>query len=297
MNYKEYQDLSSKTFAESNNETLDLLHCVIGASTEVGELMDAFKKHVYYKKELDIVNVGEEIADIQWYLFNLCRLLNLDMEKLLESNIEKLKARYGDKFSSEKAVNRNLETERKILENGVVIESRELSSGGMKPPKNNWTSYAKTVDVSDTEKNRLKYEMARKLGIVTEEKATKNNLSMSLSDVYEAFNFLENNEGSFIIKLITERKGVEDLSKSTNINLSEFKNRITKAETLALSFYDVMAMKNLGPSRFVALIDFDQITGVLKLDKIIGPSNLIISLSSSQQSEIDEYLNKNNIEK
>ena len=33
-------------------------------------------------------------------------------------NINKLKARYGDKFSSERAINRDLETEREILEKG-----------------------------------------------------------------------------------------------------------------------------------------------------------------------------------
>lgn len=116
MNYKEYQELSSKTFAQTNDRTLDLVHCAIGASTEAGELLDAFKKHIYYKKELDIVNVGEEIADMQWYLFNLCRLLDLDMEVLLENNIAKLKARYGEKFSEEKALNRDLDKEREILE-------------------------------------------------------------------------------------------------------------------------------------------------------------------------------------
>jgi NTP pyrophosphatase (non-canonical NTP hydrolase) len=153
MNYKEYQELSSKTFAESGDETLNLLHCAIGASTEAGELLDAFKKHIYYKKELDVVNIGEEIADIQWYLFNLCRLLNLDMEQLLEANIAKLKARYGDKFSSEKAINRDLDTERDILETGVITSvNRELATGGMKPPKNEWISYSETLSTQEKEK-------------------------------------------------------------------------------------------------------------------------------------------------
>ena len=38
------------------------------------------------------------------------------LKKSFDVNIAKLKARYGEKFSSEKAINRDLETERNILE-------------------------------------------------------------------------------------------------------------------------------------------------------------------------------------
>jgi hypothetical protein len=55
MNYKEYQNLASKTFAEAGDETLNLLHCAIGASTEAGELLDAFKKHIYYLPDLPVL--------------------------------------------------------------------------------------------------------------------------------------------------------------------------------------------------------------------------------------------------
>jgi len=40
---------------------------------------------------------------------------DLNTEEIFDINIQKLKARYGDKFSSERAINRDLETERKIL--------------------------------------------------------------------------------------------------------------------------------------------------------------------------------------
>jgi hypothetical protein len=43
-------------------------------------------------------------------------LYNLNIEEVWEKNIEKLRARYGEKFSSERAINRDLETERTILE-------------------------------------------------------------------------------------------------------------------------------------------------------------------------------------
>jgi NTP pyrophosphatase (non-canonical NTP hydrolase) len=119
MEYKNYQDQSQRTFPENSSISkgqLDQLHCAIGISTEAGELLDAFKKSIYYKKELDAVNVGEEVADIMWYVSNLCRLLNLDFEKLLQNNINKLKIRFPDKFNEQKALNRDLDSERTALE-------------------------------------------------------------------------------------------------------------------------------------------------------------------------------------
>jgi hypothetical protein len=45
-----------------------------------------------------------------------CYVNNIEISVILDTNIEKLKARYGEKFSSTKAINRDLEKERKILE-------------------------------------------------------------------------------------------------------------------------------------------------------------------------------------
>lgn len=120
MEYKDYQKESKRTCPNLNDQLrqglADEMHMVLGISTEAGELLDAYKKHFAYGKELDKINVGEEIADIMWYVSNLCRMLNIDMEEMLQRNISKLKARYPEKFDEIKALNRNLEKEREILE-------------------------------------------------------------------------------------------------------------------------------------------------------------------------------------
>jgi NTP pyrophosphatase (non-canonical NTP hydrolase) len=120
MDFKEYQTQSKRTCPELNDNLrvglADELHMVIGISTEANELLDAYKKHFAYGKELDVVNVEEEIADIIWYISNLCRLKNIDFERALQRNIDKLKARFPEKFTQENALNRNLDIERKILE-------------------------------------------------------------------------------------------------------------------------------------------------------------------------------------
>jgi hypothetical protein len=43
-------------------------------------------------------------------------MLNIDLEEMLQRNIDKLKARYPEKFTQENALNRNLDVERQILE-------------------------------------------------------------------------------------------------------------------------------------------------------------------------------------
>lgn len=96
--------------------TKRLLHAGIGMATEAGEFLDALKKHIFYGKELDRVNLKEEMGDLFWYLAIACDELDVEFEPLMERNIAKLKARYGEKFSETKAEKRDLATEREILE-------------------------------------------------------------------------------------------------------------------------------------------------------------------------------------
>ena len=99
-----------------SDQTLRLLHAAIGLATESGETLDALKKHVFYGKELDKVNLKEEMGDLLWYLAVMADSLGIDFESAMEHNIAKLKARDQGKFSSEKAINRDLVLEKEALE-------------------------------------------------------------------------------------------------------------------------------------------------------------------------------------
>jgi NTP pyrophosphatase (non-canonical NTP hydrolase) len=116
MNFQEYQKGAFRTLAVLKNKFTDDLHMVLGIVTEAGELADAYKKYLAYGKELDYVNVQEELGDLMWYIANFCTLNNFDFEKILEINQKKLKARYPEKFTQENAENRNLIRERQILD-------------------------------------------------------------------------------------------------------------------------------------------------------------------------------------
>jgi len=116
MNIKEYMVESSRTCPDLGSDLNNQLHMSIGASTEANELLDAYKAWFAYGKELDKVNVSEEIFDCFWYLVNLCRMLDIDIEKGLQTNIDKLRVRYPEKFTEYHALNRDLLHEREILE-------------------------------------------------------------------------------------------------------------------------------------------------------------------------------------
>ena len=116
MDLKQYSKESERTCPDLGSDIANNNHMLMGMVTEVGELVDAYKKHYAYGKALDKVNVAEEIGDLLWYVANFCRMNNIDLEEQLDININKLKARYPRKFDSDKAINRDLSVERKILE-------------------------------------------------------------------------------------------------------------------------------------------------------------------------------------
>lgn len=99
-------------------ELTRLLHGAMGVTTESGEIFDQIKKHIFYGKELDIVNLKEEVGDVLWYCALLLRELDSTFEEVANTNIEKLRIRFGDKFSEYDAQNRDLGKERRVLEKG-----------------------------------------------------------------------------------------------------------------------------------------------------------------------------------
>lgn len=95
---------------------MELLHHVMGVVTEAGELMDAMKRHLIYGKELDLTNVKEEVGDVLWYLAGVLRLAGSDFPSEMSRNIAKLMVRFPNRFESDKALVRDLDSERQALE-------------------------------------------------------------------------------------------------------------------------------------------------------------------------------------
>ncbi len=120
----------SKNYRVLGKEDMRLLHGAMGLVTEAAEFMDALKKNIYYGKPTDVSNLEEELGDILWYMAILCDTMDTDFSELMDKNIAKLKSRYpdryspdGNRFSSEKAKNRDLEDEKAALK-GLDKESK-----------------------------------------------------------------------------------------------------------------------------------------------------------------------------
>ena len=109
--------LEGSDFLGPTRLMLDLLHASMGLTTEAAEFTDMIKKHVYYGRELDEVNLKEEVGDMLWYCAIALEALGTDFESVMQTNIDKLKARYPDKFTEDAAINRDVSKEREILEN------------------------------------------------------------------------------------------------------------------------------------------------------------------------------------
>ncbi|MCY1202251.1 hypothetical protein D9M72_137350 [compost metagenome] len=101
--------------SDLHEPNMRILHAGIGIFGEAGEILEAIIKQVQ-TGELDLINVGEEGGDVDWYRAILADESGLSIEKAWEQNIAKLKVRYGDKFDAKKAENRDLAAERAVLE-------------------------------------------------------------------------------------------------------------------------------------------------------------------------------------
>lgn len=119
MGEESFRTLSTITADEIENDERPmavnprLFHSVVGISTEATELLEALD---LYGRDLDNTNLLEEFGDIDWYKAIGVDELGGDWEDILVKIIEKLQLRYPEKFTSEDAINRDLDGEREILE-------------------------------------------------------------------------------------------------------------------------------------------------------------------------------------
>lgn len=81
MTYNEYQIAASRTCVNLATVELDARHMKMGVMTEIGELIDIYKKKLAYSKELDLVNINEEWADVAWYLANEANRLGITLKE------------------------------------------------------------------------------------------------------------------------------------------------------------------------------------------------------------------------
>lgn len=99
----------------NREQDVDVIHAILGKATEAGELLEALKLGMD-GQALDRTNLMEELGDGQWYDAILAKALGFTFEEVQQINIDKLRARFPDKFTEFDAQNRDLVKEREALE-------------------------------------------------------------------------------------------------------------------------------------------------------------------------------------
>lgn len=79
MNIEQYAPLARRTLKELPYHQ-HIIHMALGLAGEMGELLDALKKHLVYVKPLDTTNLTEELGDDYWYAGNLLPELRVQHE-------------------------------------------------------------------------------------------------------------------------------------------------------------------------------------------------------------------------
>ena len=87
----------------------DVLHACLGMITESAEIIEALL-------DGDIPHMHEEAGDLEWYRALLIKALGIDISAIQQANIDKLTARFPEKFSSDKAINRDVDKEQRAME-------------------------------------------------------------------------------------------------------------------------------------------------------------------------------------
>lgn len=107
MTINEYQKLAMTTLNKELSKKDILINGVMGLCGESGEAIDIVKKHLAQGHELDREHLIKELGDIAWYIAETATALDVELEDVFAQNIEKLKKRYPDGFSTEKSIHRN----------------------------------------------------------------------------------------------------------------------------------------------------------------------------------------------
>ena len=106
-----YEDLALRTASDSSlADSMSMLNtAALGLAGESGEIADHVKKVMFHGHPLDDETrdrIAKEIGDILWYCAMGARGLGVGLGEIASMNVEKLKKRYPEGFTSERSLNR-----------------------------------------------------------------------------------------------------------------------------------------------------------------------------------------------
>ena len=107
MTINEYQTAALRTAQTEELTRIELvMNAALGLCGESGEVADLLKKYHFQGHNLDLDHVAKELGDIAWYLAVGAYSIGYDLEKILQMNVDELKARYPNGFSADRSLHR-----------------------------------------------------------------------------------------------------------------------------------------------------------------------------------------------
>jgi len=103
MTLDEYQQLAARTLSAGQSADQRLANAALGLTGEAGEVAEHVKKHLFHATPLDRDAIVKELGDCLWYVAALAGVLGVSLDEVGATNIEKLRRRYPDGFSSERS--------------------------------------------------------------------------------------------------------------------------------------------------------------------------------------------------
>ena len=105
MTGKEYQKLAMRTCSINDDNKSMMYHGVFGLASEAGEVA-GFLQKIYQRHILDEEHLKKELGDCMWMIAEICTSKGFNLDDVMQTNIDKLKARYPDGFEPERSLHR-----------------------------------------------------------------------------------------------------------------------------------------------------------------------------------------------
>lgn len=102
----EYQSLALRTAMGLDNQQGMIEYSALGLTGEAGEAAEIVKKVYYHGHPLDRDALKNELGDVLWYAAVMAHALGFSLSEVAEANVDKLRKRYPDGFSTERSLNR-----------------------------------------------------------------------------------------------------------------------------------------------------------------------------------------------
>lgn len=112
MHAREYQRLASRTLLANfdsvrlTGDEVSVVWNAVGLAGEAGEVAETVKKGIFHRHGLDREKMVKELGDVLWYTAALCSVMGVDMGEVMQANIDKLRQRYPDGWSTEASIAR-----------------------------------------------------------------------------------------------------------------------------------------------------------------------------------------------